>query len=211
MTMESVRDYMAQINIIPVMVINELDGVEELAHCLAENGLGVLEITLRTELAIPAVDKIKAKYPEMVVGTGTNVNTYDLDRSMDAGADFMVSPGATTGLLEYAKKKNLPLLPGVATASEVMQAMSIGFENLKLFPAQAVGGIPLLKSWAGPLPQVKFCPTGGINAANASEYLALDNVLCVGGSWMLDKQIIANKDWSALEQQLIQMNSELNI
>jgi 2-dehydro-3-deoxyphosphogluconate aldolase/(4S)-4-hydroxy-2-oxoglutarate aldolase len=202
---------MEQTHIIPVMVINDLDGVEELAHCLAEQGLNVLEITLRTDVALSAVEKIKTKYPDLVVGTGTNITTSDLEHSREVGADFMVSPGATVELLDYAKQKELPLLPGVATASEVMQAMAIGFTELKLFPAQAVGGIALLKSWAGPLPQASFCPTGGINADNANDYLSLKNVLCVGGSWMLDKQLIANKDWSALEKILIKMNSKLNL
>ena len=209
--MTRVRDYMEQTTIIPVMVINDLDGVEELAHCLADNGLTVLEITLRTELGIKAVEKIKATYPDMIVGTGTNVCNRDLNRSMDAGADFMVSPGAPRDMLDYASQKDLPILPGVATASEVMQALASGFTELKLFPAQAVGGTALLKSWAGPLPQATFCPTGGINASNASNYLALPNVLCIGGSWMLDKELISNKNWSALEQKLIQMNTELNL
>jgi 2-dehydro-3-deoxyphosphogluconate aldolase/(4S)-4-hydroxy-2-oxoglutarate aldolase len=166
---------------------------------------------LRTDVALSAVEKIKTKYPDLVVGTGTNITTSDLEHSREVGADFMVSPGATVELLDYAKQKELPLLPGVATASEVMQAMAIGFTELKLFPAQAVGGIALLKSWAGPLPQASFCPTGGINADNANDYLSLKNVLCVGGSWMLDKQLIANKDWSALEKILIKMNSKLNL
>ena len=121
---------------------------------------------------------------------------------MDAGADFLVSPGATSEMLTYAAEKQLPLLPGVATASEALQAMAAGFTFMKLFPAEAVGGIKLLKSLAGPLADARFCPTGGINGTNANDYLALKNVVCVGGSWMLDDALIEQKNWSQLGENI---------
>ncbi len=191
-----------QAKIIPVMVINQLDGVEEYAQTLGEHGMNVLEITLRTDCALEAVRRIKARHPELVVGTGTNNSIFDFDHSMDAGADFLVSPGATTEMLNYAAEKQLPLLPGVATASEALQAIQAGFSFMKLFPAEAVGGVKLLKSLAGPLADAKFCPTGGINASNIKDYLALKNVVCAGGSWMLDDSLIEQKNWSQLGQNI---------
>jgi 2-dehydro-3-deoxyphosphogluconate aldolase/(4S)-4-hydroxy-2-oxoglutarate aldolase len=193
---------LAAAKVIPVMVINQLDGIEDYARALADNGMNVLEITLRTEHALEAVRRIKAATPDLCVGTGTNNSIFDFDRSMDAGADFLVSPGATNEMLTYAAEKQLPLLPGVATASEALQAMAAGFTFMKLFPAEAVGGIKLLKSLAGPLADAKFCPTGGINGTNANDYLALKNVVCVGGSWMLDDALIEQKNWSQLGENI---------
>lgn len=193
---------LAAAKVIPVMVINQLDGIEDYARALADNGMNVLEITLRTEHALEAVRRIKAAAPDLCVGTGTNNSIFDFDRSMDAGADFLVSPGATSEMLTYAAEKQLPLLPGVATASEALQAMAAGFTFMKLFPAEAVGGIKLLKSLAGPLADARFCPTGGINGTNANDYLALKNVVCVGGSWMLDDALIEQKNWSQLGENI---------
>ncbi len=193
---------LAAAKVIPVMIINQLDGIEDYARALADNGMNVLEITLRTEHALEAVRRIKAATPNLCVGTGTNNSIFDFDRSMDAGADFLVSPGATNEMLTYAAEKQLPLLPGVATASEALQAMAAGFTFLKLFPAEAVGGIKLLKSLAGPLADARFCPTGGINGNNANDYLALKNVVCVGGSWMLDDALIEQKNWSQLGENI---------
>ena len=193
---------LAAAKVIPVMVINQLDGIEDYARALADNGMNVLEITLRTEHALEAVRRIKAATPDLCVGTGTNNSIFDFDRSMDAGADFLVSPGATSEMLTYAAEKQLPLLPGVATASEALQAMAAGFTFMKLFPAEAVGGIKLLKSLAGPLADARFCPTGGINGTNANDYLALKNVVCVGGSWMLDDALIEQKNWSQLGENI---------
>lgn len=209
--MSQVSTILEQATVIPVMVIDTLDGIEDFADCLSSHGMTVLEITLRTEMALHAVQLIKTAHPHLLVGTGTNLSIPDINQSIAAGADFMVSPGATTDMLDYAGQRQLPLLPGVATASEVMTAMSYGFDHLKLFPAQAVGGVPLLKSLAGPLPTARFCPTGGISGSNASDYLKLPNVMCVGGSWMLDKELIETKNWSALGELLAQMNSELEL
>ncbi len=201
---------LAAAKVIPVMVINQLDGIEDYARALADNGMNVLEITLRTEHALEAVRRIKAATPDLCVGTGTNNSIFDFDRSMDAGADFLVSPGATNEMLTYAAEKQLPLLPGVATASEALQAMAAGFTFMKLFPAEAVGGTKLLKSLAGPLADAKFCPTGGINGNNANDYLALKNVVCVGGSWMLDDMLIEQKNWSQLGENIRAIHRDLD-
>ena len=137
--------------------------------------------------------------PEAYVGTGTVIDKATFEASVAAGADFMVSPGVNDELLALAKESDIPFLPGAATPSEVMNLASHGFKFLKFFPAEAAGGAPMLKSIGGPLPQVKFCPTGGISLATAPKYLALNNVVCVGGTWMLDTELIANKDWQAIE------------
>jgi 2-dehydro-3-deoxyphosphogluconate aldolase/(4S)-4-hydroxy-2-oxoglutarate aldolase len=150
-------------------------------------------------VAAEAVKLMKEAVPEAYVGTGTVIDKATFEASVAAGADFMVSPGVNDELLALAKESDIPFLPGAATPSEVMNLASHGFKFLKFFPAEAAGGAPMLKSIGGPLPQIKFCPTGGISLATAPKYLALNNVVCVGGTWMLDKELIANKDWQAIE------------
>ena len=208
--MIDLTELLQQVKVIPVMVSKDLAGVEEYAQTLADNGMNVLEVTLRTECALEAVRRIKQAHPDIIVGTGTNNSTFDFDRSMDAGADFLVSPGATSNMLNYAADKQLPLLPGVATASEALRAMQSGFTFMKLFPAEAVGGVNLLKSLAGPLAEATFCPTGGVNGNNVKSYLALKNVICVGGSWLLDDDLIEQQNWVALGSNVRAALSELN-
>ena len=186
--------------VIPVMVINQLEDAVPLARALIDGGLEVLEITLRTDVAIEAVKKIKQAIPEAIVGTGTVINHASYQLSKDAGVDFMVSPGTSKELLQLAINDNANLLPGVATPSEAMQLLELGFDCQKFFPAEAAGGTNMLKSIFGPLPQITFCPTGGINMSNAREYLSLANVACVGGSWMLDKTLIEQKNWQKITQ-----------
>jgi 2-dehydro-3-deoxyphosphogluconate aldolase/(4S)-4-hydroxy-2-oxoglutarate aldolase len=142
---------------------------------------------------------MKAEVPEAYVGTGTVVDKASFNASVEAGADFMVSPGVSDELLALAKESTIPFLPGAATPSEVMNLAAHGFKFLKFFPAEAAGGTAMIKSIGGPLPDITFCPTGGISLATAPDYLALNNVICVGGTWMLDKQLIENKDWQAIE------------
>ena len=185
--------------VIPVIVIEDIEDAVPLAQALVNGGLKVLEVTLRTEFGLEAISRIKKKVSGAIVGAGTVITPEDLEKSIAAGSEFLVSPGCTDSLINAALKGSVPLLPGVATPSEAMTLLSKGISHMKFFPAQAAGGIPMLKSIAGPLPQIKFCPTGGINEANAADFLALPNVLCVGGTWMLDKQLIANKDWTAIE------------
>lgn len=195
----SIEKILASAPVVPVVVIEKLEDAAPLARALYNGGLKALEITLRTPIAAEAVKLMKAEVPEAYVGTGTVVDKASFEASVAAGADFMVSPGVNDELLALAKETDIPFLPGAATPSEVMKLASHGFKFLKFFPAEAAGGTAMLKSIGGPLPQVTFCPTGGISLATASNYLALSNVICVGGTWMLDKQLIENKDWQAIE------------
>ncbi|MEQ3513540.1 bifunctional 4-hydroxy-2-oxoglutarate aldolase/2-dehydro-3-deoxy-phosphogluconate aldolase [Pseudoalteromonas sp. BZB3] len=195
----SIENILTSAPVVPVVVIENLEDAVPLAKTLYNGGLKALEITLRTPVAAEAVKLMKEAVPEAYVGTGTVIDKATFEASVAAGADFMVSPGVNDELLALAKETDIPFLPGAATPSEVMNLASHGFKFLKFFPAEAAGGAPMLKSIGGPLPQVKFCPTGGISLATAPKYLALNNVVCVGGTWMLDKELIANKDWQAIE------------
>lgn len=195
----SIENILTSAPVVPVVVIENLEDAVPLAKALYNGGLKALEITLRTPVAAEAVKLMKEAVPEAYVGTGTVIDKATFEASVAAGADFMVSPGVNDELLALAKESDIPFLPGAATPSEVMNLASHGFKFLKFFPAEAAGGAPMLKSIGGPLPQVKFCPTGGISLATAPKYLALNNVVCVGGTWMLDKELIANKDWQAIE------------
>ncbi|MDC3189351.1 bifunctional 4-hydroxy-2-oxoglutarate aldolase/2-dehydro-3-deoxy-phosphogluconate aldolase [Pseudoalteromonas elyakovii] len=195
----SIEKILSSAPVVPVVVIEKLEDAAPLAHALYNGGLKALEITLRTPIAAEAVKLMKEAVPEAYVGTGTVVDKATFNASVEAGADFMVSPGVNDELLALAKDTDIPFLPGAATPSEVMKLASHGFKFLKFFPAEAAGGTAMLKSIGGPLPQVTFCPTGGISLETAPNYLALKNVICVGGTWMLDKQLIENKDWQAIE------------
>ncbi|MEQ3439996.1 bifunctional 4-hydroxy-2-oxoglutarate aldolase/2-dehydro-3-deoxy-phosphogluconate aldolase [Pseudoalteromonas sp. BZP1] len=195
----SIEKILSSAPVVPVVVIEKLEDAAPLARALYNGGLKALEITLRTPIAAEAVKLMKEAIPEAYVGTGTVVDKATFNASFEAGADFMVSPGVNDELLALAKDTDIPFLPGAATPSEVMKLASHGFKFLKFFPAEAAGGTAMLKSIGGPLPQVTFCPTGGISLETAPNYLALKNVICVGGTWMLDKQLIENKDWQAIE------------
>ncbi len=205
----SIENILQAAPVVPVVVINDLEDAVPLATALYNGGLRALEITLRTPVAVEAIKQIKQALPEAYVGTGTVIDKATFNASIEAGADFMVSPGVNDELLALASETDVPFLPGAATPSEVMQLAAKGFKFLKFFPAEAAGGVPMLKSIFGPLPQVKFCPTGGVSLASAPNYLALPNVVCVGGTWMLDKELIANKDWQAIEE-LARQASKVN-
>ena len=197
--MHGIEEIMTTAPVIPVIVIEDIDDAVPLARALVNGGLKVLEVTLRTDAGLKSISRIKHAVPDAIVGAGTVVSADDLSRAVDAGSEFLVSPGSTSSLIDVALAQSVPLLPGVATPGEAMALLERGISHMKFFPAQAAGGIPMLKSIAGPLPQVKFCPTGGITEANAPDYLALQNVLCVGGTWMLDSALIDAKDWQAIE------------
>ncbi|GGZ45994.1 bifunctional 4-hydroxy-2-oxoglutarate aldolase/2-dehydro-3-deoxy-phosphogluconate aldolase [Asticcacaulis endophyticus] len=194
-THANVPKYMTTGPVLPVMVIPSLDQALPLADALIAGGITVLEITLRTDCALDAIKLIAKERPDAVVGAGTVLTPHDAEKAAKAGAKFLVSPGLTK---ELAKQDSLPLLPGVQTASEVMQALEWNFTHLKFFPAVPAGGIPMLKGIGGPLPQVKFCPTGGIDAKNAADFLALDNVLCVGGSWVAPAKAMQDGNWAEI-------------
>lgn len=184
--------------VIPVLAIERIDDALPLCRALADSGLRVLEITLRTPCALEAIRQVAAALPDACVGAGTVLCAADLARAWEAGARFAISPGATEALYNAAAQGPIPLLPGIATASELMRGMEHGWRRFKFFPADASGGVQALKSLAGPLPQARFCPTGGIDAGKAPAYLALPNVGCVGGSWMLPADAIAARDWERI-------------
>lgn len=183
---EAVEKVMRLAPVIPVLVIEDIEHALPVAEALVAGGLPALEVTLRTECAIEAI-KVMKRVPGAVVGAGTVLNPFDLDKAIDAGAEFIVSPGLTPALGEAAVKRGIPFLPGTANASDMMLALDLGLTRLKFFPAMANGGVPALKAIAGPFGQLRFCPTGGVSLATAPEWLALDAVICVGGSWMVPK------------------------
>lgn len=183
--------------VIPVLVVDDPGDARELAEALLAGGLPVLEVTLRTPRALDVIAAMAA-VPGARVGAGTVLSAHDAARARSAGAEFAVSPGATPALISACVAQALPLLPGAATASEVMALMETGYRTLKFFPAQAAGGVAMLQALRGPLPQASFCPTGGITAENAAEYLNLQNVACVGGSWVAPAALVKARDWKAI-------------
>ncbi len=186
--------------IIPVVVIENIKDTVPLAQSLAEGGIHIIEVTLRSSCALEAIELIAKNVPKMRVGAGTILNPTQLEQAQNRGAEFLISPGLTIKLLEYAKKKDMPLIPGVSSSSEVMQALELGYSALKFFPAEYCGGVKLLNAFNGPFKGVKFCPTGGISADNMHSYLNLENVLCVGGSWLTPKHLIQNKEWDKITE-----------
>ena len=184
--------------VIPVLTIERVEDAVPLARALVAGGVRTLEITLRTDAAVAAAKAIIAEVPDAIVGIGTILTPVDLAQAISLGARLGVSPGATPELLDAAAKSDLPFLPGVATASEVMQAQARGFNTLKFFPAEQSGGIAMLRALAGPFPQMRFCPTGGIGAANAATWVAEPNVLAVGGSWLCPAADIRAGNWPAI-------------
>lgn len=186
--------------VIPVIVINEPKDAIPMARALLAGGLNVLEVTLRTEHGLGAIKDIRQSLPDAIVGAGTILSSNDVENAAAAGAQFIVSPGSTSTLINKAVELQIPVLPGVSSPSEIMNLREQGIRHMKLFPAEVVGGCAMLSALQGPLGDVKFCPTGGVNLNNAKEYLALTNVLCVGGSWMLPKKLLKNKDWVAITE-----------
>lgn len=184
--------------VIPVIVIHDLAHAVPLAQALVAGGVRVLEIVLRTPVAIEAIRRIVREVPEAITGAGTVINGADLRLVVEAGAAFAISPGLTVELLEAAVEGPIALIPGIATISELMVGLSRGFRQFKFFPAEAAGGIKMLRAMSGPFPQVSFCPTGGLSAANYLDYLALDNVACVGGSWMVTNDLIEGLNWPTI-------------
>ncbi|GAA8991782.1 bifunctional 4-hydroxy-2-oxoglutarate aldolase/2-dehydro-3-deoxy-phosphogluconate aldolase [Helicobacter pylori] len=186
--------------IVPVVVIEDIKDAVPLAQSLIEGGVHIIEVTLRSSCALEAIELIAKNVPKMRVGAGTILNPTQLEQAQNRGAEFLISPGLTIKLLEHAKKKDMPLIPGVSSSSEVMQALELGYSALKFFPAEYCGGVKLLNAFNGPFKGVKFCPTGGISADNMRSYLNLENVLCVGGSWLTPKNLIQNKEWDKITE-----------
>ena len=186
--------------VIPVIVINRLEDAVPMAQALVDGGVRVLEVTLRTPIALQCMEAIARDVPEAVLGAGTIRSVADAKAAKDVGCVFGVSPGYTSQIGNACRELELPLLPGTATGSEVMQATADGYSFLKFFPAMQAGGIPMLKALAGPFTDVVFCPTGGITAESAPQFLALPNVKVCGGSWLTPADVVAAKDWARITQ-----------
>lgn len=195
---KAIAEICALAPVVPVLVIRDPAHARPLAEALIAGGLPVLEVTLRTPAALAAIAEM-ARVPGGRVGAGTVLTPDDARAARAAGAAFAVSPGATDGLLEACEAEGLPLLPGAATASEAMRLLARGYSVQKFFPAEAAGGVPALKALSGPIPQVRFCPTGGVTPANAPAYLGLGNTICVGGSWIATAEMMTAEDWPGIE------------
>ncbi len=185
--------------VIPVVTIDDASHAVPLARVLLASGINTIEITLRTPAALDAIRAVANEAPEMVVGAGTVLNESDLNAAIEAGAKYALSPGGTPKLMKAARKAAIPFVPGVATSSEVMRGLDLGYTCFKFFPAEQLGGAAAVKSIGAPLAAARFCPTGSITAAKAPEYLALANVLCIGGSWIAPPDKIKASDWAFIE------------
>ena len=185
--------------VIPVIVLNDVAHAVPMARALVAGGIRMLEVTLRTSQALACIEAIAKEVPEAIVGAGTVRNAADAKAAANAGAKFAVSPGYTPSVGQACRDVGLSLLPGVATGSEIMMAQEDGYTELKFFPAMQAGGPAMLKAWGGPFFDVRFCPTGGVTAQNASEFLSLSNVACVGGSWLVPAEALAKGDWARIE------------
>lgn len=188
-----------QAPVLPVLAISDLNDALPLARALVNGGLPVLEITLRTDCALQAIERIASELPGAIVGAGTVLDGAQLMAVAAAGGTFAISPGATPAIYQAAAESDIPLIPAIATASELMAGMEHGHRRFKFFPAESSGGVAAVKSFAGPFADIRFCPTGGIGPATARSYLALSNVTTIGGSWMVPKDAVAARDWQRIE------------
>lgn len=193
-----IKEIMTLAPVIPVIVVDKIEQAVPLGRALVKGGLPVLEVTLRTPVALDAIRAMAAEVEGAVVGVGSVTRPEEIGKALDAGAQFGVSPGLTKALADEIKDSGLPFLPGTMTPSEVLAARAMGFSALKLFPAQQAGGVGMLKAIGGPIADVVFCPTGGVSPANFREFLALPNVLCVGGSWVTPKEAVDSGDWETI-------------
>ena len=193
------RQYFSSQKLLPILTVDDQEVCEDLANLLCESGLNTFEVTLRTQVSLEVISKMSS-LGNFVVGAGTLISPSDVSSAIKAGAKFGVSPGITPELLDECEKRSFPLIPGVSTASEIMNAYLRGFKILKLFPADVLGGSKMLKALAGPFPECEFFPTGGINQSNANEYLNLTNVIGVAGSWMAPRELIKERDWSKIRK-----------
>jgi len=191
-------DILKMAPVVPVIVINDIDTAVPLANALVKGGIPVLEVTLRTPQGLEAISLIKKEVEGAVVGAGTILSTADLDAAINAGSEFIITPGLTPKLLDAGVECGVPFMPGIANISQMMTCAEKGLETLKFFPAEANGGAKTLKAFAGPCPHINFCPTGGVSINNMKDYLALPNVLSVGGSWIANDKMIAAGDWDGI-------------
>lgn len=186
--------------VIPVFTPGNVDDAVQVAHALFRGGLPVIEVTLRTSIALDAIKAMVEAVPDAVIGAGTVLTAAQMEQVKAVGGRFAVSPGATDRLYAAARDTDLPLLPGVATSSELMRGLEQGLDTFKFFPAVQAGGAAMLSAWNGPFGDVRFCPTGGISAQTAAQFLHLPNVLCVGGSWLTTRELVQTRDWAGIEQ-----------
>ncbi len=191
---------LSRVPVIPVVVVDDPGSAVPLARALVSGGVPVIELTLRTPAALDAIRRIAQEVPEILVGAGTIVEPGQVKAAADAGAQFLVSPGSTATLLDAMADSGLPHLPGIATVSEILELLERGCSEMKFFPAEASGGAAFLRAVASPLAQARFCPTGGVNAENAADYLSLGNVGCVGGSWLTPRDAVAAGDWDRVAE-----------
>lgn len=198
--MSEAREILQQAPVVPVLTITDARQAVPLARALVEGGLPVLEVTLRTSVGLEAIRAIAAAVPGAIVGAGTVTNKTQYAAACEAGSEFIVSPGITEGLLSVAATNAIPLIPGIATVSELMRALDAGLDCLKFFPAEASGGASTLRAFSGPFPDVAFCPTGGVGLHNIDQYLALPSVLTVGGTWLTPRDMLRDGDWEAIGQ-----------
>jgi len=196
----SPKELFAMGPIVPVLVIKDVEDALPIAEALLAADVKVLEVTLRTPAALDVISIIAKELPEAIIGSGTVTNREMLQRSYDAGAKFAISPGLTKDLLQAGNEGNIALIPGISSISELMDGVDYGYYHLKFFPAEASGGVKAIKSIGGPFADIRFCPTGGINLNNVNDYLALSNVACCGGSWLVSDEIIATKNWSKITE-----------
>ncbi|MBP6712543.1 multifunctional 2-keto-3-deoxygluconate 6-phosphate aldolase and 2-keto-4-hydroxyglutarate aldolase and oxaloacetate decarboxylase [Arcobacter acticola] len=184
--------------IVPVVVVDNANEALDLAKVLYEGGISVMEITLRTKAGLEAIEKIANEFPSMIVGAGTVCDIQDYRNAVNSGSKFVFSPGITMSLIQESKNQTIPFIPGVSSASEIMLAKENDLTHCKLFPASLVGGVDILKAFGGPFPGINFCPTGGVNLNNMNDFLALDNVLCVGGSWVSSSKLVKEKKFKEI-------------
>lgn len=196
--------------VLPVVTASDVEATVQLARALQRGSMHAIEITLRTDAAMDSISAIRDAVPDMLVAAGTVNTPEELARVIDAGVELVLSPGATPRLLQAAAESGVAFIPGVASASEIMQGLDHGFDIFKLFPAQALGGLAMLKSLGGPFPQVRFCPTGGLNPDNFRDFLALPNVICCGGSWMVGAELVDNGRWNEIEVLARQAMADIN-
>ncbi|MAF16312.1 MAG: keto-deoxy-phosphogluconate aldolase [Marinomonas sp.] len=200
MTTYTAAQVMTATPVVPVIVVDDVEQAVNLGKALVAGGVPVLEVTLRTEAALEAITALRKEVPEAIVGAGTVCSREQYIQAVEAGSQFIISPGLTPDLLKVGKEYDIPYLPAVATISDILLGLEYGYDHFKFFPAEVNGGVKALKAFSGPLPQIRFCPTGGINEKNFKDYLALDSVLCVGGSWIVPTDLVKAGKWDEITE-----------
>ena len=200
MTTYTAEQVMTATPVVPVIVVDNAEQAVNLGKALVAGGVPVLEVTLRTEAALEAIAALRKEVPDAIVGAGTVCSREQYVKAVEAGAEFIISPGMTPDLLAVAKEYDIPYLPAVATISDILLGMEHGYDHFKFFPAEVNGGVKALKAFSGPLPHIRFCPTGGINEKNYQDYLALESVLCVGGSWIVPSDLVQAGKWDEITE-----------